>query len=194
MADELPELPKKPSFISSVASGIGGFIKGALSGGVMGALGGAAIAAIAVGVAAIAGVPILAATATAAAAAGTTTATVAGFSSVAALLGIEATALTAGAVVGSAALTGAAVGGAALATVGAGAGTLTGVIKSREEGQPKAEDIVNVAKISFAQGVAVGHNIEHSAQVQHGHAATKHADKVTTERAAMAMAERQVIQ
>lgn len=172
MADQLPELPKKPSFISSVASGIGGFIKGALSGGIMGALGGALVGLAAVGIAAIV-IP----TAPIAAAAG--------------FLGLAADA-TVGAVLGSAALTGAAVGGAALATVGAGAGTMTGVIRSREEGQPKAEDIVNVAKISFAQGVAVGHNIEHSAQVQHGH--TKHADKVTNERAAMAMAERQVIQ
>ncbi len=171
MADEVMDLPKKPSFFSSVASGIGGFVKGALSGGIMGVIGGSLIALAAVGIAAVAGVPML------------------GVGSVAAFLATEAA--TTGAVVGAAAITGAAVGGAALATIGAGAGTITGVIKSREEGQPKAEDIVNVAKISFAQGVAVGHNIEHSAHQQH---ATKHADKVTTERAAMAMAESQVIQ
>lgn len=172
MADELPELPKKPSFFSSVASGIGGFFKGALSGGAIGIIGGSLLALAAVGIAAVAGAPVMA-TATA----------------IGATMGIE---VGIGTVIGAVAAAGAVVGGTSMAAVGAAAGTMTGVVRSREEGQPKAEDIVNVAKISFAQGVAVGHNIEHSAQVQHGQ--TKHADKITTERAAMAMAERQVIQ
>ena len=161
MADEVMDLPKKPSFFSSVASGIGGFVKGALSGGIMGIIGGALVGA------AVAAIGFIAAPAV-----GLTTAAIA-------------------TAIGAEAAIGAVLGGAALATIGAAAGTMTGVIKSREEGQPRAEDIVNVAKISFAQGVAVGHNIEHSAHQQH---ASKHADKVTTERAAMAMAERQVIQ
>lgn len=97
--------------------------------------------------------------------------------------------LAAGALaVGATALTGAGIGAAALGSIGSVAGTVTGVVKSREVGQPTAEDVVNVAKISFAQGVAVGHNIEHAAHTQ-----GKHADKVTSERAAMAMAERQIV-
>jgi len=85
--------------------------------------------------------------------------------------------------------TAAAVGGVSLASIGSIAGAMTGVVKSREAGQPSASDVVNVAKISFAQGVAVGHNIEHSANQQQS---TTHRDRVTQERAAVALSERQV--
>jgi len=54
------------------------------------------------------------------------------------------------------AILGAAVGATSIAGIGALAGTVTGVVKSREAGQVNAEDVVNVAKISFAQGVATG--------------------------------------
>jgi hypothetical protein len=171
MADKLQEMSqeitRRPSFLSSMTSGIGGFFKGMLSGGVIGAVGGALLALAALGITAVTGVDVLDAAVP--------------------LLGDVGI----GAVIGATAATGAAIGGSALATVGAAAGTVTGVVKSREEGLPRAEDIVNVAKISFAQGVAVGHNIEHSAHQQQ---AGKHAEKVTAERAAMAVAERQVIQ
>jgi|GEM_PF-4795429 len=154
------ELPKRPSFIGSVMSGIGGWIKGALSGGLVGALGGALVGAI------VGGVGLALAT------------------------GAAPLTLAAGAIaVGLSAATGAGIGAAALGAVGAVAGTVTGVVRSREAGQPSAEDVVNVAKISFAQGVAVGHNIEHAAHTQ----GNKHTTKVTTDRAAMAMAERQIV-
>lgn len=94
----------------------------------------------------------------------------------------------AAAVVGAQALSGALIGGSALASIGAIAGAITGVVKTREANQPTAQDVVNVAKISFAQGVAVGHHLE---QAQ-GHG--QHADRYLKEKAAQAMAERQVVQ
>jgi hypothetical protein len=103
-----------------------------------------------------------------------------------------ATAGIAAALIGGQALTGALIGGSALASIGAIAGAITGVVKSREANQPTAEDVVNVAKISFAQGVAVGHNLEHAQHHQQGKG--QHADRYLKEKAAVAMAERQVIQ
>ena len=93
--------------------------------------------------------------------------------------------------VGAGAAASAGIGASALGAIGAAAGTITGVMRSREANQPSAQDMVNIAKISFAQGVSVGHNIEHAAQVQHG---TKHRDEVKTQRAnAAVMAESHVI-
>ena len=43
-----------------------------------------------------------------------------------------------------------------MALVGALSGTVTGVVQSREAAQPSANDMVNVAKIAYAQGVSVG--------------------------------------
>ncbi len=62
----------------------------------------------------------------------------------------------AGAVKG--ALLGAAIGAASLAELGAVIGTYTGVMQYREAATPSAQDIINVANISFAQGVSVGKN------------------------------------
>lgn len=162
MAEQQPlELPKKATFVQSVMAGIGGWVKGALSGGIVGAIGGALVGALVGGALLAAGTVALPATG----------------------------ALAAGAaIVGLTAAKGAAVGAAALGSIGATAGTITGVMRSREIGQPSAEDVVNVAKISFAQGVAVGHNIEHAA-----HTSGKHAERVTADRAAQAMAERQIV-
>jgi hypothetical protein len=48
--------------------------------------------------------------------------------------------------------------GVSMIGVGSSIGAIVGVVKSREAAAPSGEDIVNVAKISFAQGVAVGHD------------------------------------
>lgn len=42
--------------------------------------------------------------------------------------------------------------------LGASIGGYTGVLQSREAAAPDAQDIINVANISFAQGVEVGHH------------------------------------
>lgn len=60
-------------------------------------------------------------------------------------------------IVGAMALAGALNGGAILASIAAPAGTVTGVIKGREAAQPSTQDVVNLANMAFAQGVAVGH-------------------------------------
>lgn len=60
----------------------------------------------------------------------------------------------AGAIAG--ATTGALVGGSVLAGIGSLAGTVTGVVQSREGNHPSADDVVSVAKVTFAQGVSVG--------------------------------------
>ncbi len=131
---------EKPSFYKSVASGIGGWIRGALTGGVAGGLAGAVIG----GIVALATGDIAA-------------------------LGM-----------------GAAIGGGTLASIGATAGIITGVVKSREAGQPSAEDVVNVAKITFAQGVATGQAMVMEEAQQQMQAATKFQDRLAAERAAKA--------
>lgn len=155
MVDEIQELPKKPSFFASVASGIGGFIKGTLAGGFMGVIGGGLIGALAIAVGAIMGGPLTIAA------------------------------------VGASALLGATIGASALATVGAAAGTMTSVVRSREAGQPTAEDVVNVAKISFAQGVSVS-MMQGAALAQQQPETTHNRDKLAAQRAG-AMAASQVI-
>jgi hypothetical protein len=133
----------KPSFLRSVMSGIGGYIKGALTGVTVGGLTGAGIGA---------------------------------------LVGIA----TGG--VGAAAALGAALGASLLGTIGATAGTMTAIVRNREAAQPSADDVVKVAKISFAQGVAVGHNLEQAAGQQAEMAETsKWRDKYAQEQAARAM-------
>jgi hypothetical protein len=158
-----PKTEKKPSFVGSVMSGIGGYIKGAFSAGVIGAVAGTLIGAV------IAGVSLA--------------------------LGGEGAAATLGEGVGqvaATAITGAAIGGGILAPLGALAGLVTGVVKSRETKQPTADDIVNVAKISFAQGVQVGHHIEHSNH--HGEGKGKFEQAYEAGKNKTVMAERQVLQ
>ena len=137
MVDAIPQNPldqKRASIGSSVVSGLGGMVSGGLG---MALLGGT-LAAMAAGVAALipGGLetiqPVLQSA----------------FPSLAA----EATAGTVGAI-GYAAAAGA----IALGAVGTALGGVAGVIKSREIGRPRIEDI---AKSAFAQGVAVGHALE----------------------------------
>jgi hypothetical protein len=150
MADEF----KKPSFFRSVMSGIAGYAKGALAGGLVGVIAGGLIGAIA-------GVFIPGAGEAIAAAIGLNTGTAIG--------GAAALAGAAG---------GAGIGGSILASVGSLAGAVTGVVKSREAATPSAQDVVNVAKISFTQGVAVGH------QVGQEEASSKWRDRIAQQRGA----------
>lgn len=90
-------------------------------------------------------------------------------------------------------LMGGAIGGVSLAGIGGVAGAMTGVVRSREANQPTAEDIVNVAKISFAQGVGVGQHLGHEQVRQATKSVTHHQDKIKGERAAMALAEHQIV-
>ena len=110
-------MAEKPSFLSSVASGIKGWAKGLLVGGMLGAASGAVIGAI-VGVA---------------------------------TAGFAAPAL---AIIGTGMIMGASILGGA----GAMAGTMTEVVRSRETA-PAADDVLNVAKISYAKGVSDGHQL-----------------------------------
>ena len=187
------EGPKPKSFVGSVISGITGFVKGGFSGGVIGAIAGAALLATAVAVAYYTAntdfmVDVAKSLGFKAAQSGliasNATTEVTG---VLTNLGVP---ITLGGFVGAAASLGAGLGALVVGLVGAAAGTITGVVKSREVPQPGMENVANIAKVSFAQGVAVGHSIEQAAH----QGTTKHQDKITTERAAMAMAERQVIQ
>jgi hypothetical protein len=90
------------------------------------------------------------------------------------------------AAVAGAAVTGAMIGGAALALIGSAAGMVTGVVRHREAAQPSAQDVVSVAKVSFAQGVSVGHNIGHE------HASTAFRDREAQRRAAAAAQSQQI--
>lgn len=62
--------------------------------------------------------------------------------------------------IGASALAGGAIGAAILAPIGALSGMVTGIVRSREANQPTAQDIINVANISLAQGINVGRHIE----------------------------------
>jgi hypothetical protein len=104
----------KPSFLGSMMSGVGGYVKGLLAGGAIGAITGGILGAV----------------------------------------------VTLGNPLGIAA--GAAIGGATLGGIGALAGTVTGVVKAREAQAPAAQDVVNLANITFAQGVATGQQLEHA--------------------------------
>jgi hypothetical protein len=140
--------PKKPSFLSSVMSGIAGSVKGALAGGAVGALMGA-----------VAGAAIAAATG-----------------------GLALPVIALGALVGAEVV------GVTMAAVGALSGTVTGVVTSREAVQPASNDIANVAKVSYSQGVSRGLEI---AKEQDGPAdgksATQWRDKATQEQASRAV-------
>lgn len=105
----------RPTFFSSVLSGITGAVKGAIGVGVLGAAAGVIVG---VGLGAFA-----------AAGAGT---------------------MAAGAVLGAIS------GGITGVEIGTVLGAITGIVKSRETDPPEAQDIVNLAKISFAQGVSTG--------------------------------------
>ena len=123
------EMKKPASFMSSVMSGMTGYVKGALGGGLIGAVGGALVGAL------VAGVSLLAA-------------------------GASGGLLPAFGILAASAGTFALGGAAAGAALGSTAGMITGVVRSREANQPTAQDIVNVAKISFSQGVQVGAHVE----------------------------------
>jgi hypothetical protein len=77
-----------------------------------------------------------------------------------------------------------------MGSIGALAGTTTGVVKSREQGQVSAQDVVNVATISYAQGMGVGHSIgkEQAATEAQSH----FRDKILKERAARGQGQQQV--
>lgn len=114
MADANP----RPSFLSSMWSGVKGFVKGMFAGGAVGAVAGAVIGAV-IGVA------------------------TGGFSAVA--LGVMGVTAYFGAL--------------AMGSIGGMAGMATEVVRSREAVQPSANDIINVAKVSYAQGIATGHGM-----------------------------------
>ncbi|MFO0388413.1 MAG: hypothetical protein ACK502_01645 [Alphaproteobacteria bacterium] len=158
---------KKTSFLDSTTDGMWGFVKGALTGGAIGAIGGAAVAAV---VALIAPDMIGSLLASGSVATGEVGA--------AAVAGATAVSLGAGPVA-TASVIGGSVGGAILSTVGGFSGMATEVIRGREAAQVSGEDVANVAKISYAQGVMVGHNI---AQEQQAEVSTKFRDKVAQQR------------
>lgn len=126
----------KPGFLTSMLSGIRGYAKGFFAGGAIGAITGAVIGGV-----------------------------VALFSPDAGLAIGKAVfdlGTTSGLLAGAAG--GAAIIGTGLASIGSLAGMATEVVRSREAGQPTAQDVVNVAKISFAQGVGVGHQVSQAEQ------------------------------
>jgi hypothetical protein len=127
----------KPGFLSSMMSGIKGWVKGAIAGGVIGLIAGAVIGGVVALINPVAGAEVFALTTAETASLGAATITVIG------------TALA---------------GASALGSLGGLAGAMTEVVRSREAAQPSAQDIVGVAKMSFAQGVAVGHNIAQQQQ------------------------------
>ncbi len=72
------------------------------------------------------------------------------------------------------ALAGAVALGGLFSTIGATAGTVTGVVRSREARIPSTQDMLNLANITYAQGVATGQQLE---QAKGGYA-----DKIAAER------------
>ncbi len=160
-------MEEKKSFFGSVMDGIGGFIKGALAGGAVGVIAGAAIAAV--------GALIFP---------GAAEAFLGGFIPEAAGQGIATLGIT-----GASALTGATLGGMTMGAVGGYSGMATEVVRGREATQVSGEDVANVAKISYAQGMMVGHNI---AQEQQTGASNKFRDKIAQERAARATQQQQM--
>lgn len=143
---------QKPSFFSSVLSGIKGWAKGWLAGGVVGLALGAALGA----------------------AAGLVIPGMAEFAS--STIGSNVGAVLGGATVGAATLA------AGFSGIGSLAGMATEVVRSREAAQPSASDITNVAKISYAQGIATGHAIAQQQEAEQ----TTFRDKEMQRRAAAA--------
>jgi hypothetical protein len=127
---------QKPSFMRSMISGIAGYAKGAIAGGLVGALAGAAIGGVIALFSPEAGIEIFKAIATA---------------------GTQVPALGATAI---GAIGGALSGGAVLASIGAFTGAITGVVKSREVAQQDLQQVADIAKASFAQGMAMGQELE----------------------------------
>lgn len=142
MVDAIPQGPqvytdqKRASLGSSIVSGLGGMI----SGGLGMALVGGALAAIAAGVTVMIPSSGLEFARTAVLSVFPTVATTASELAVPAVIGYAAAA-----------------GAIALGAIGTALGGVAGVIKSREIGRPRIEDI---AQTAFAQGVAVGHALE----------------------------------
>jgi hypothetical protein len=93
---------------------------------------------------------------------------------------------TGGAGIGVGAIVGAELLGITMGAIGALSGTVTAVVASREAAQPTASDMVNVAKIAYAQGVSVGKQME---QEQSKEAeSTKWRDRHAQEQASKAIA------
>ncbi len=155
---------KKPSFFSSVMSGIKGFIKGSLAGGVVGIVAGAAVATVLALIAPEASLEVLKVSAPGA-------------------LGTIGT-------VGTAAVSGAFSGAGLFGLIGGYSGMATEVVKSREAGQVTAQDVVGVAKLSYAQGIGVGHQIAQAQEAETG--STKFRDKIAKERAQAAQQTQQL--
>ncbi len=145
-------MEEKKSFLDSTTDGMWGFIKGALTGGVIGALAGAAIAGIAALV----------------------------FPGVGEVLGAAITGQAATLSKVGVTLVGGLVGASTFGAIGGYSGMATEVIRGRESTQISGQDVANVAKISYAQGMMVGHNI---AQEQQAEVTTKFRDKVAQQRA-----------
>jgi hypothetical protein len=133
----MADTAQKPSFLSSMWSGVKGYVKGGLVGAGLGILLGAAVGAL---VGTFFPIDFVTATGEAIKIAGTAS----------------------GAAFGAGAL------GTVFGSIGALSGMATDVVRSREMGQPTANDIVNVAKVSYAQGIATGHAIAQEQEQQQG--------------------------
>lgn len=92
--------------------------------------------------------------------------------------------------IGVAALAGAQAGGLLLASIGSTAGIMTGVVQSREKNQVSARDVVNVATISYAQGMGVGHTLAKDQATEEVQSHFR--KKILEERAARALQQQQL--
>ena len=76
------------------------------------------------------------------------------------------------------------------AVVGGFLGAITGVLKSREQHGPDAQDVVNVANMAFAQGVAVGRGQEIGRDVGHTRKTDHFQQQLAAEKSGAAIAAR----
>lgn len=156
---QVPELnlePKRATMGESIASGLRGMVSGGLGMAIVGGAGAAILAGIAAMIPGGGELTLL----------GKALSAIPQLSGVGTLASIGAVA---------------AAGAAALGAVGTALGGMAGIIKSREIGRTRIEEI---AKLSFAQGVAVGHALEEQAQMIREEQTTKFADKVPQKKAA----------
>ena len=93
---------------------------------------------------------------------------------------------------GAAAIAGAIWVGSAMAGVGALSGTVTGVVRSREAANPSAQDVLGVAKATFAQGVAVGQQMGQAQAVEAQEQGTRWQDRERQRRAQAAQQSQQL--
>lgn len=104
---------------------------------------------------------------------------IAGGAAVGALVGLATGGL------GAAVIGGAYIGGSVLASIGGLAGAVTDVVKYRSPPQPTMDDVKNVANAAYAQGMAVGQQIEQEREV----ASTRFRDQISRERTAMGVSQ-----